>query len=140
MQSTRTKTLFGVLLFNAVSAIGGGLALMVGLIPEQPSWVEHTGFDSIYFPGVILMSVVGGSALVAALAVCKRSPGWQLASISSGIIMIVWIVGEIASIRGFHFLQVIYFMTGALVVWWTPGFLRSDRPAQRARRHTAGKL
>lgn len=34
--------------------------------------------------------------------------------------MCVWIVGEVASIRGFHFLQVIYLVTGALVVAWTP--------------------
>jgi hypothetical protein len=35
--------------------------------------------------------------------------------------MVVWIVGEIASIRGFHFLQVIYFVTGAAVLWLVPG-------------------
>lgn len=66
------------------------------------------------------MAIVGGSSLVAALAMTKRSDGWQLASIFSGFIMLFWIVGEIASIRGFHFLQVIYFITGAMVVWGTP--------------------
>jgi len=34
--------------------------------------------------------------------------------------MLIWIAGEIASIRGFHFLQVIYVMTGAAVIWYTP--------------------
>jgi hypothetical protein len=34
--------------------------------------------------------------------------------------MLFWIVGEIASIRGFHPLQVLYFVTGALVIWCTP--------------------
>jgi hypothetical protein len=29
---------------------------------------------------------------------------------------------EIASIRGFHFLQLIYFVTGAMILWWTPTF------------------
>ncbi len=121
MTGRRNAALLGVQLFNGLSAVGGGLALMVGWIPEQPSWVEHTGFTDNYFPGVILMVVVGGSALVAALAMMKRIDGWQLASIVAGMIMVFWIVGEVASIRGFHFLQVIYLITGLLVLWWTPG-------------------
>ena len=68
------KLLLGLLLFNAISAVGGGLALMTGWIPEQPSWVQHTDFSSLYFPGVILMAVVGGSSLVAAWPRSKTLP------------------------------------------------------------------
>ena len=118
--SRTTRGLLALLLFNAVTAIGGGLALMTGWIPEQESWLRHTDFASNYFPGVILMAIVGGSSLVAALALLRRADGWELASILAGTIMCVWIVGEVASIRGFHFLQVIYLVTGALVVAWTP--------------------
>ena len=44
-----------------------------------------------------------------------------LACILAGTIMLFWIVGEVASIRAFHVLQVVYLVTGALVVAWTPG-------------------
>jgi hypothetical protein len=115
-----SKILLGLLLFNGLSATVGGLALMTGWIPEQASWVRGTDFPSNYFPGVILMAVVGGSSLIAAAGLVKRSDGWQLASIVAGTIMVFWIIGEVASIRGFHFLQVIYLVTGALVVTWTP--------------------
>ncbi len=115
-----SKVLLGLLLFNGLSATVGGLALMTDWIPEQASWVRDTDFPSNYFPGVILMAVVGGSSLIAAAALVKRSDGGQLASIVAGTIMVFWIIGEIASIRGFHFLQVIYLVTGALVVAWTP--------------------
>src|SRR5215213_5816271 len=94
------RVLMGLLLFNSVSSIGGGIALMTGVIPEQAEWVEHTDFSSLYFPGVILMAVVGGSSAIAALAMMKRSEGWQLSSIVAGVIMLFWIVGEVASIRG----------------------------------------
>jgi hypothetical protein len=114
------RILFGLLLFNGISAVGGGFALMTGVIPEQASWIQHTDFSSQYLPGVILMAIVGGSSLLAALAMMKRSPGWQLYSLLTGLIMLFWIVGEVASIRAFHFLQVIYFVTGALVIWFTP--------------------
>ncbi|HEX2705216.1 MAG TPA: hypothetical protein VHM65_05610 [Candidatus Lustribacter sp.] len=118
--SRNGRIVLGLLLFNAVSAVGGGVALMTGLIPEQVSWIRETDFSSLYFPGVILMAIVGGSSLVAAFAMMKRAAGWQLASILAGVIMLFWIVGEIASIRGFHFLQVIYFITGAALIWCTP--------------------
>ena len=116
----KSKILLGLLLFNGLSATAGGLALMTDWIPEQSSWVRDTDFPSNYFPGVILMAVVGGSSLIAAAALVKRSDGWQLASIVAGAIMVFWIIGEVASIRGFHFLQVVYLVTGALVVAWTP--------------------
>jgi hypothetical protein len=120
-----SKVLLGLLLFNGLSATIGGLALMTDWIPEQASWVRDTDFPSNYFPGVILMAVVGGSSLIAAAGLVKRSDGWQLASIVAGTIMVFWIIGEVASIRGFHFLQVIYLVTGALVVTLTPARDRS---------------
>ena len=118
--SRKSKVLLGLLLFNGLTATVGGLALMTDWIPEQASWVRDTDFPSNYFPGVILMAVVGGSSLIAAAGMVKRSDGWQPASIVAGTIMVFWIIGEVASIRGFHFLQVIYLVTGALVVTWTP--------------------
>ena len=118
--SRKHTMLLGLLLFNGVSAAVGGLALMTEWIPQQASWVRDTDFPSNYFPGVVLMAVVGGSSLVAAAALLKRSDGWQLASIVAGTAMVVWIVGEVASIRAFHVLQVVYLVTGALVVAWTP--------------------
>jgi hypothetical protein len=125
------KVLMGLLLFNSVSAIGGGVALMTGLIPEQKEWVEHTDFASLYFPGVILMAIVGGSSAIASVGLAKRTEGWEMSAIVAGIIMLFWILGEVASIRGFHFLQIIYFVTGALVVWYTPRASGSPRAGQR---------
>jgi hypothetical protein len=116
----RDRLLLGLLLFDGVTAVGGGLALMAGVVPEQPAWVRHTGFTGLYFPGLVLMAVVGGSALVAAVAMLKRVEGWPLVSLLSGVVMVFWIVGEVASIRAFHVLQVVYLVTGVLVVCWTP--------------------
>jgi hypothetical protein len=98
---------------------------MTGAIANQPSWTSRTDFSSQYFPGVILLAIVGGSALIAACAAVKGAPAWQLSSIVAGVIMVVWIIGEIASIRAFHILQVIYLATGAAVLWLTP----QERPA-----------
>jgi hypothetical protein len=61
----------------------------------------------------------------------KGSDGWQLTSIVAGTIMVSWIIDEVASIRGFHILQVIYLVTGALVIWSTPARDRVGEPPQR---------
>ncbi|SDB91824.1 hypothetical protein GA0111570_108122 [Raineyella antarctica] len=116
----RYGIVLGLQLFNAISAIGGGIALMIGLI-DQPVWVTHTAFPDLYLPGVILFAIVGGSALVAALAMAKRVVGRELASILAGVVMLAWIIGEIASIRGLHVLQAVYLVTGAVAIWLTPG-------------------
>ena len=99
---------------------------MTDWIPEQASWVRDTGFPSNYFPGVILMAIVGGSSQIAAIAMVKRSDGWQLTSIVAGTIMVFWIIGEVASLHGFHFLQVIYLVTGGMVICRTPARDRSS--------------
>ncbi len=125
-ENTRSRRLLlGLHLFNGLTAVGGGLALMTGWIPDVESWTEHNDFPGSYFPGVVLFALVGGSALVAAVATAKRVPGWELAGIVAGMVMLAWIAGEVASIRGFHFLQVVYLVTGLLVLWLTPG----TRPA-----------
>jgi hypothetical protein len=76
---------------------------------------------------VILMAGVGGGSLIAARV--KRSYGWHLTSIVAGAVMVFWIIGDEALIRGCHFLQVIYLETGALVVWCTSARDRSSEPA-----------
>jgi hypothetical protein len=115
----KEKLVLRLNLFNAVSAIGGGIALITGAI-NQPSWLNHMGFKSLYFPGVILLAIVGGSALLAVLATYKRITLANLLNVLAGLVMIFWIVVEICSIRAFHFLQGIYFVTGALIVWLAP--------------------
>lgn len=117
--SRNQMLLLFLLVFNSLSAIGGGIALMHGSI-KQPVWVHHTDFKSLYFPGVILLTLVGGSALLAALAMLRKISGWQLACIASGVIMLFWIIGEIVSIRQFHWLQAIYLVTGIVVIYLTP--------------------
>lgn len=77
-------------------------------------------FKSLYFPGVILAAIVGGSALLAVLATCKGIPQSNMLNVLAGLIMIFWIIVEIFSIRTFHFLQVIYFLTGAIIIWLVP--------------------
>ena len=119
------KYLVGLHAFNALSATGGGIALMSGGITHA-AWTAHTDFRSLYFPGVILFAFVGGSSLLALFSIKKEMVGWQLASVLAGLIMVFWIVGEIVSIRQFDWLQAIYFLTGALVLYFSYSVIVKD--------------
>jgi len=81
----------------AVTAIGGGIALVVGM--EQLRFpialLSGTVFSTHLIPGLILAVVVGGSAAAAA-ALMFISPGvGAAASIGAGMVLIGWIIGEV---------------------------------------------
>ena len=104
----------GLLLFNAISSVGGGVALMTDVIPEQVQWVQHNDSAKPLLPRRHPHGDRGRK--------CSRRRGCdgeakprvrELVSLLSGMIMVFWIIGEVASIRGFHFLQVVYLVTGS---------------------------
>src|SRR5665647_1872428 len=67
MPATR-RTLVGLHLFNALSAVGGGIALSAGGLGVPTVLLRHTPFDSFVVPGIFLDAVIGGSATIGATA------------------------------------------------------------------------
>ncbi len=87
------------------------------------SWLQGTPFADYTVPGLILGLVVGGSALVAMVAMIKSAGIGAIASMIAGVIMMGWIVGEymlIPEIRLFSNLatnwqQGLYFLVGLVM-------------------------
>jgi hypothetical protein len=79
--------------FAAVTAVGGGLALVTGLEGDRfpADWLRGTPFSSYVVPGLILAGVVGGSAAVAAAATLRSPRAGGRISMLAGMIMIGWI-------------------------------------------------
>jgi len=110
-----------LLLINGVSATLGGLYLISSAQDAMPlAWLNDTGFNNYYFPGVILFAVVGGSAVLALLARIKKLEYANLLAILSGLIMVYWIIGEIASIKHLNILQLIFLASGISVIVLAP--------------------
>jgi hypothetical protein len=86
--------------FVALTAIGGGLALVLGLEADRfgPEGLEGTPFRSYLVPGLLLSLAVGGSAAVATAATIV---GWHggLLSALAGVVLVGWIVGEVAMLN-----------------------------------------
>lgn len=132
------RSLFAVAAFNLVSALGGAWGLISGGIVAMGlplSYLDGTPFDSYFWPGVILLFVVGGTQAVALVAQVRRlRVAWGLHAVA-GFGMMLWIFVEMAMLSVFSVLHVIYFATGlvqcvlvmlALGVWPKPFLARQD--------------
>ena len=113
-RSTITRALVVMLAFGAVSALAGLIIAIPGGGAGFPlSALEGTPFTSFVVPGLILGVVVGGTQLMALVAVARgRDSGPLLASVA-GFGMLIWIFTELAMI-GYSILQTVYFALGLL--------------------------
>jgi hypothetical protein len=102
--------------FQAVTAIAGGIALLMGVNAPPVGLLGRSPFGSYLIPGLALTFVVGGSAAVAATLLIRRHRhGWLAALVAAAAIIIFEIV-EIAVIGSpagvARNLQILYLATG----------------------------
>lgn len=109
------KVLIALLAFTASTAIAGGIGLLGGLVQPPLSDLDGSIFDSYVVPGLVLLGMVGGSALWATVSLVKKQPSSLLISAAAGLILMTWIAVE-ASIVQFHPLQVAYYLIGLAIV------------------------
>ena len=127
--ATPRRTLVGLHVFNALSAVGGGIALAAGLLPVPTDLLRHTPFDSFLVPGIFLAVIIGGSATIGAATLLAHRPRALLTSAAAGAIMIGWILGETLLVEGFSWLQGLYLAAGAIVVLASIRQARGEAPA-----------
>jgi hypothetical protein len=102
-----------VTVFNAVSAIGGGIGLVFANGLGMPASVLGDGpFTSFVVPGLILLAVVGGTQTLAAVALIARWASALVWSAVAGFGLVIWIYVEVAIMPGYSWLQTLYFVTG----------------------------
>ena len=101
--------------FNLVSALGGGIGLVVANGMGMPrSWLAGTPFDSFVIPGLILLLIVGGTQALAVLGQHRRQPWFLAAAGVAGFGMVIWVYVEVALLPVYSFLHTLYFTTGML--------------------------
>jgi hypothetical protein len=115
--------------FNVVSAVAGGIALLVSSgLGMPPTILERSPFDSFTGPGIILVAVVGGAqATPLVLALLDHRLALAAAAVAA-FGMIVWIYVEVSMLLFYHWLQTVYFLAGAtqlVIVLVVLGVLRA---------------
>jgi hypothetical protein len=104
--------------FAATSAVGGGMALALGLEGARfaPELLRGTPFRSYVVPGALLAGVVGNSALSATIATVANPRAGGAVSVVAGAVMMGWIAGEVAVLRSPEArspVEAVYFGVGA---------------------------
>ncbi|CAN5446348.1 hypothetical protein BH10ACT7_BH10ACT7_04050 [soil metagenome] len=116
--------------FNTVSAVAGGVAVLGGWLGMPTSMLSNGPFDTFLWPGIVLLVVVGGTQLIASVLLIRRRESSLVWSAVAGFGMVIWIFVETGIIAGISWLQVVYFATGTIqlilvlallgVVGWLP--------------------
>jgi len=113
LRSITYWSLVSVAIFNALSAIGGGIGMIVAEGLSMPkSMLADTPFTTFTIPGLILLVVVGGTQLSAVVLLFARRESALLWSAVAGFGMLIWIISEIGFIHAFTWAQTIYVVSG----------------------------
>lgn len=131
VRTTAYWSLITVAVFNALSALAGGIAILATNGLGMPvSMLKHGPFTSFSVPALILVAVVGGTQAVSAVLVLLRRDSALAWSAIAGFGMVIWIFVEVGIIQATAWIHVLYFATGAVqlvlviallgVVRWLP--------------------
>ena len=129
--------LIAVGVFNALSAVGGGIGLLTpGSMGIPLSIIEGSIFTSYLWPAMILVVVIGGTQALAVVAELRRAGTALFWAAFAGFAMLIWIFVELAIMGGYSLLHGIYFSTGTLqlvlvlaLLGVLPGAVRAGRSA-----------
>ena len=107
-------------LFLGLTAIGGGIQLLIGFYIPPVEMLAGSPFTNYTVPGLALGLIVGGSALFAAILLVRRNRFAGLASAFAGLIIMVFEFVEILVI-GYSegpqgFMQLLYFGLGVVIL------------------------
>jgi hypothetical protein len=138
-ESLLRRSVVGVDLFEATSAILGAAGLVIGFMGVPVSVLSGTLFADFTVPALLLGFVVGGSALAAAIITAFGSArSGALASGAAGCITVGWLIIEIAMIGLGSWAQIFWMFVGLLMIglsallwqadWHAAGIAGSHQP------------
>jgi hypothetical protein len=112
-------------IFLALTAIAGGIALLARLNAPPVEQLQGSIFQDFTIPGLALLVLVGGSALLAGILLIRRSKYALLASLTAAIIIMffefveVMVIGSPPGVA--RTLQIFYYGLGIIISVVTAG-------------------
>ena len=110
-------SLAAILFIVALNAFGGGYYGLSGAKDVPLEWLDGTPFDTYFIPGLFLLVVVGGSCLAAATGVIRAKAWGKKSADLAGLIMLTWIIAQLAMIGYVSWLQPAIVICGLLTLW-----------------------
>jgi len=109
-------SLGALLAFGALNAFGGGYYGLSGASGVPTEWLEGSPFPDYFVPSLILLVVVGGSLLMAAIAVVAGLRIARLSASAAGLVLLGWLVAQLAIIGYVSWMQPTTAIAGVLVL------------------------
>lgn len=107
----------GLLAFGALNAVAGGYYGLSGAEGVPLEWLEGGPFKSYYIPSLILLVVVGGSFLFAAIAVLANFRIARLSALGAGAVVLLWIAVQVSIIGYVSWMQPATTIGGLLILF-----------------------
>lgn len=108
--------------FIALTAIGGGMALLVGAENARfpLEWLQGTPFKDYTIPALLLTIIVGGSSLIACITTVRNLKNSRIFSMGAGSIMMGFILVEVLILKqvppGPTSIEIMYFVLGLATI------------------------
>ena len=113
------KILIMLISFLALTAIGGGIGLLTGLNAPPLVFLDGSPFSSYILPGLALLILVGGTAVLASILLVRYHRYAWIAAIASAIAVVIFEIVEVVYIGSpegiARNLQVFYFTYGIIL-------------------------
>ena len=123
LRKTLYTTLIILNIFLALTAIPGGFCLLTGIAVPPLDELKGSVFTDYTLPGLALMIIVGGSALVAAVMLIRKYRYAVFYAAIVGLIIMVFEFIEVLAIGSPTgaglVMQIIYFVLGVVIVKWS---------------------
>jgi hypothetical protein len=107
-------------LLLAVTAIPGGVVLMANIYAPPVEQLQGSLFQSFTIPGLALALIVGGSAVVSAVLLIKKSRFGAMSAATAGVIIMFFEFVEVMIIGSptgpARVMQIVYFGLGTLLM------------------------
>lgn len=98
-------TLGSLLIFLAVNAFGGGYYALAGAKDIPTEWLKGSPFSDYFIPGLFLFIIIGGSALIAGIAVFRGHRLARKAALFCGFTVLLWIIVQVSVIGYVSWMQ-----------------------------------
>lgn len=117
--------------FNGLSGVAGGVGLIAdptaAALGMELEWLQGTPFSNYLIPGIVLLVFNGLGNLTAAFLSVFRNPYRSHIALFFGLLMMIWIISQVAWIGYKSFLQPLYFSTGLLQTILGVSLLKQDK-------------
>jgi hypothetical protein len=113
----------------ALNALGGGIYAVRGAPGVPIAWLFGSPFATYLVPGLVLLVVIGGSMMIAAIAVLACWWSAKLLARLAAMIVLGWLAAQVAIIGLVSWMQPVTAVAALLVL-----LLAAGLPRARARR------